>query len=426
MSVLYHKLIPIASDYTGVLNAISAIEGCFAIMHGPHGCANFYGGTERFLAGLTTNPFIANAEIEEEDVTLGGDDRVINAVKEIDERFAPRLIVIVATPVSSLMGTDLVGIARQIQPQVKARLAVFEKGGFGGDYTVGESDAFSYLAAEVVQEPKNRVSGVNLLGTTRSNPNWRSDLQEIRRILNALHIPVISSFTIDGKLDEISRAAEASLNLVLSESGIEAASILEHRFGTPSVMGMPFGLNATTRWVKAIADRLGLHPDRFLAKERRYYWSLFVPLMASLNVPKTFLIKVAVIGPLMYSQGLAAFLNQELGLEISVLASETGSDKYSNLYQDAPNGTNILTQPSEEELAAALRQADPDIVFGDSNYLNLWDSEAVLVPIAKAGRIYDCTPYVGFRGGIWLTQVIADQMASQEREWLRGRYSRRQ
>lgn len=56
---------------------------------------------------------------------------------EIDQAYAPRVIFVVASSVSAVIGTDLRGVCAYMQEKVRARLIAFEQGGFRGDYSVG-------------------------------------------------------------------------------------------------------------------------------------------------------------------------------------------------------------------------------------------------------------------------------------------------
>ena len=55
-------------------------------------------------------------------------------------------------------------------------------------------------------------------------------------------------------LEELKQAGGAHINLVVSAAGLEAAKVLEKRFGTPYVVGVPYGRD----WADALGDALEL------------------------------------------------------------------------------------------------------------------------------------------------------------------------
>ena len=66
-------------------------------------------------------------------------------------------------------------------------------------------------------------------------------------------------------LPAIARSAEADVNLVLSSTALDAARVLQERFGTPYVVGLPMGDAACTR----VADLL---KEAALTGESKILW----------------------------------------------------------------------------------------------------------------------------------------------------------
>ena len=197
----YNRILPPAlSDFTGVMNVLTQVEGCFALLHSPHGCAEFF--DDDMTAFALFDKSVANIDLDQDTVTFGAEDRVVEAIRAVEEEYGPEIIALVATPVSAIIGTDLKGIAKQMQKDTKATLVAFDSGGILGDWWQGESDVFSFFAENIVQDTAQKNGGVNLLGASYALFNWRSDLREIRRILDALGIPLVSSFSIRRFIEE--------------------------------------------------------------------------------------------------------------------------------------------------------------------------------------------------------------------------------
>ena len=56
-------------------------------------------------------------------------------------------------------------------------------------------------------------------------------------------------------LEELKQAGGAHINLVVSAAGLEAAKVLEKRFGTPYVVGVPYGRD----WSETLGAALDTH-----------------------------------------------------------------------------------------------------------------------------------------------------------------------
>lgn len=407
---------PPLSDFTGTLNVLTQIPGCFCLLHSPHGCAEFY--DDDLTAFAFESDSVANVDLDQHSVIHGAEERVEQAILTVDRELGPRLIALVASPVSALIGTDLEGVARKVSGRIRAEIAVFGSGGIKGDWWEGEREVYAWFAREIVEPPAARASGVNLIGASYSVYNWRSDLREIRRILEGLGVPVVASFSIEATLDDIARAGAASLNLVLDAAGFEAARILEERFGLPYLAGLPFGLWGTEAWLARLGDLLGVDPAPFLRLERER----FLPSLRRIaDVEHDHLanryetLTAAVMGNGFHAEGLARFLYADLGLEVDplVLTNPGSDDRLESLIGHAA----IRDCPHEDILLERLAASPPALAFGDSYFQRLVahvSEKLPFVPIANpylpSVGFYDDAPYLGYRGALYLTQTILGEI----------------
>ncbi|MFQ5506604.1 MAG: nitrogenase component 1, partial [Planctomycetota bacterium] len=303
---------PPLSDFTGTLNVLTQIPRCFCLLHSPHGCAEFY--DDDLTAFAFESDSVASVDLDQHSVIHGAEERVEQALLCVDRELGPRVIALVASPVSALIGTDLEGVARKVAGRIRAKIAVFPSGGIKGDWWEGERDVYAWFAREIVEPPVAGASGVNLIGASYSIYNWRSDSREIHRTLEGLGIPVIANFSIEATLDDIARAGTASLSLVLDAAGLAAARILEERFGIPFLAGLPFGLRGTEAWLARLGALIGVDPEPFLRGERRRF---LPPLRRIADVEHDHLANryetftATVMGNGVYSEGLARFLHAD-------------------------------------------------------------------------------------------------------------------
>ena len=81
----------------------------------------------------------------------------------------------------------------------------------------------------------------NILGLTPLDFSVNGSAESIRIFMENAGYEGVSSGAMGSCLEDVERSAEASVNLVVSYSGLEAARVLKKRFGTPYVVGVPIG-----------------------------------------------------------------------------------------------------------------------------------------------------------------------------------------
>jgi nitrogenase molybdenum-iron protein alpha/beta subunit len=423
MRELRRILPPPMTDFTAIYSTLSQMEGCFTLVNAPQGCTQVL--AYDFAAFGMDDSRLGNVDIENLSLTFGAEDKVKRAVLEVDEIFSPAHIALVAAPVSALIGVDLEGVARDLAGDVRARLLPFPSGRMEGLASAGEEELFTMLAREVAGGTGERGGHVNLIGMGMQEYNRRSDLREVERLVVALGASVGERFSLGGDLRTIAgRAGDASLNLVLSESGIEAARILQDRFGTPFVTGLPFGFQGTRRWLEEVGAVLGADPANLISKERRRFEHAVETILHAANDPlsnRVETLSAALAGPGLYTFQLADFLAGEVGLDVGTVALYTHAGAGVLPQCHAVDPASVLIDPGEEELESRLAARPPGIVFGDTYFHRLAGEEKPFLPTANpyllAGGFYDDAPYVGFRGTLYLLESLTHRI-NMNREFV--------
>ena len=109
------------------------------------------------------------------------------------------------------------------------------------DYTVGAGQAFLRIAERFVRPAYRRTGTLNILGLTPLDFGVKANPSALREFAEEAGFSVISRWAMDSDLEELSHAAAASVNLVVSSAGIPAAAYLYEKFGIPYVAGVPIG-----------------------------------------------------------------------------------------------------------------------------------------------------------------------------------------
>ena len=414
--MLLTTMLPQPTDYQGTLWALAGVRGLRTISHGTSGCT-FYD----FIGFRELNPTrwagpLFTTGLTETEIVTGGDDRLAAAILEVDRRYQPELIAIVNLTVAALMGADPQAVARELQPAVGARLIAFTGGGMQGAYTRGAADALAALASEWAADgvsPTGDGPAVNLIGPTYETFNLASDMAEVRRLLGLLGVRV-RMMTGETDLSEWRSAGGVHLNLVLRDVGLPAAQVLERRFGTPYLYGMPFGTAGTGEWLLAVAKRLGITDarQRVEADARRYQTRLgSVSPWRDLHGSLRFVVSA----PYDYALGLTRLLVEEWHLNVPLVILPVAPLAPGAQERLGEMGVGrILVEPAEEELRQAVAEVAPHVLLSSVEDSRL--APAVPVHIRAAhprfdhATFYDGTPFMGHRGVRWLAQSLVNAM----------------
>ena len=125
------RFLPTPSDRMGILWSLLSVEGSVIVEYGPAGTTHYSMGLFGEL-GIDQENRLFSTHMSEDDVVMGDVTRLENALIEVDEGYHPKVIFVVASSVSAIIGTDLRGVCAYMQEKVNARLIAFEQGGFRG------------------------------------------------------------------------------------------------------------------------------------------------------------------------------------------------------------------------------------------------------------------------------------------------------
>lgn len=331
----------------GAIKALATIKRCAVLVHGPKGCVYHI----NYILGMRGDrpSEIYSTCLDEHDVIFGAEEKLKEAIEELDAKLRPDLIAVLSCCVSSIIGEDIAAAVKAASTD--ARVVGIEAGGFEGDFRTGYSETLCRLVEEFVCEPCGaNERSVNLIGLLRGGP----DLRELVRILDLIGVRVNAALTADATVEEIERLGSAALNIVVCEpAGKEAAEVLEQVCGTPFIVAdIPVGHAATVRFLDHIAESLGLphyaghDPDtdgacREVLAGRR----------------------VAIVSGPTRAISMTLFL-AGLGLAPSLIVVDFDSDTLDRLKDLAGPECEILIEPEQEEIRERLKTCRIDLVFG--------------------------------------------------------------
>ena len=305
------RFLPTPSDRMGIIWSLLAVQGAIVLEYGPAGTTHYsmglYGGL-----GLRFQNRMFTTHMSEDDVVMGDVTRLEDAIVELDKSYAPKVIFVVASSVTAVIGTDIKGVCRYMQNEVKAKLVAFEQGGFRGDYSIGLAETYKLLVRNLPKKGVAQEAGVyNIIGASAWRYRMASDIWEVKSLLDeALGLSCNACLCCDTSVDELEDMGLAQVNIVLGNEGLTAAKYLQEKFGTPYVYAVPYGYNGTLSFLAQVGEAVGREPDsmvllRLQTKEKSLSRLSLFTMMGN-NKPR----KAVVKGDYDMVQGVSAFLEQ--------------------------------------------------------------------------------------------------------------------
>jgi nitrogenase molybdenum-iron protein alpha/beta subunit len=155
-------------------------------------------------------------------------------------------------------------------------------GGFlGGDFEKGFSQALiaiSNLAFPTISrhEPDSKIPGsVNLIGEKNLEYEVKENFYEVKRLVSLLDLTVNLRFAHDITRSDIDRLPLASVNILREPILSGVGDHLRSLFGTPYVSSFPHGISGTLSFIRDVAARSGLSPDKALEIETGHQSEVF-------------------------------------------------------------------------------------------------------------------------------------------------------
>lgn len=393
------------ADVSGVCSALYELGG-MVVIHDPSGCNSTY-NTHDEPRWYEMDSLVFISGLSQMDAIMGNDDKFIHDIVRAAKELQPRFIALVRTPIPLMTGTDFEGISRVIKKQTGIPVFYFPTSGMH-TYVKGAGMAMETIARELVpaggesvKERKNKQENplkINILGATPLDFSINSTLDSIKEFLSR-HFEIISIFAMGSSIEDIQRAGEADVNLVISSVGVLAAKVLEKRFHTPYVIGTPI-----IGFENVLAEKL--IESAWTKKSQTAYFSVlqkahkkdtanFTTIQNTEAVSNLKKIRsltetieknkvsgnIYIIGESVISQSLKAALALRYRIEATVICPLETEPEYTE--------KDVLLLSSEEDIKEAIM--DADTVIADPIYKTICSEKVNFVAMpheAYSGRIY--------------------------------------
>lgn len=422
----------------GAAATVTALPGGIPILHSPSGCAGNFAWTQNGGAGLQVGGYcgtltIPSSSIQERDVVFGGDSRLREQIENSLKVMEGSIYAVLTSCVTEVIGDDIKSVVADFRDQGIPIIGA-ETGGFKGNSYHGYDLVLQSLFRDFLERgvPKKKKR-VNLWGTIPNyDPFWRGNLEEVRRLLEALGLEVNSFFLPEDTIDGIRQAGSASLNIVISHAyGLKAAELFEEIYGTPYVsLPLPVGAGATESFLRTVGRVAGASAKRtesVIRSEKKRYFRYLEPLTDCFNDLDLQRYAV-VVGDANYAIALTKFMADDLGWlpELTVCTDPLCEDEQARIagqlqYLESRYKTELVFETDGSRVIQHLREKWPAT---GGRYLNAFAPAFVVgsslerelpleigaphlsVSFPVANRAVLDRGYTGFRGGLTLIEDL--------------------
>ena len=394
-----YRIIPIyTADVSGVCSALYELGG-MTVMHDPSGCNSTY-NTHDEIRWYDEDSLIFISGLTEIDAIMGNDEKFIHDIEEAASELKPRFIALASSPIPYMNGTDFPAIAEVTEQDTGIPTFAVPTNGMH-DYVHGAGMALEAIAEHFVNE--DRCEGfypadcrndkaeagienerdhrrVNLLGVTPLDFGPLDHAETMKRSLEQYGWRINSMWAMGDSLDQLSKSADAAVNVVVSSVGLRAAKVLQRKFGTPYVVGAPVG-----RFTEKLSEAMeaavsGEKEDNVVYAACRMSAENLQDVNDTKESP-SHRVEMTLIGEPVTMGSLAAAIELQYSRSVRVLCPLEETEGLLTLGDEAVCGEEMM----EEKLK------DAGIIAADPLYRPICPKDAQffeLPHIAFSGRIY--------------------------------------
>ena len=362
-----------SADVFGVCSALFELGG-MTVMHDASGCNSTY-TTHDEPRWMDMDSMVYISGLSEMEAIMGDDSKLIADIVSAAEELHPRFITVAGTPIPAMTGFDYDACAAMIEAQTGIPALGIATTGMNS-YIHGASAAYLAFSKRFVRRDaqKTTAPSVNILGMTPLDFSVTGESGSVTAFCRRAGFEVNANFSMGCTFDELTEAAAAHVNLVVSSAGLALAEWMEAEFGIPYVTGTP----AAGTYADTLADAL-----RVAAETGK-------PRLCANHTGQTG--DIVIIGENVRSVALAEALTAETGRACRVVSSVS----------ETPLRGGDVYAPWEDDVTEAVQNAKAVI------------ADPLFRPVVPADALFIANPHEACSGRIWRENIInpADSIAS--------------
>ena len=375
---------------SGILKGTVGIKDALPIIHGPVSCSSGYRMVP-LLAEL--EPVIPTTALTDSELIMGTQDRLGQALNKAWNIYKPKLVVVILTCATSLVGENFDTIIQDFEQDKDCTALVIDGSGIAGE----ESDGFKALYENLQEKIMNGKEsytfpqkGISLDGLSLIDYAGKENYFKLIELIEEncglrLGKSLFMDFSIKDDIDEYRK------NRIVHVGGLWELQ-KERCFA-------PFGVEGTFRWLewfcKTVEMELSPKATSNYMKEKEKWNKLLISDTDFENM------KVVVEGDSWWALGLGDFLKNELHCKIMLCTDIAGFD----IHEKKPFADQCYADVGGFELNLLCEDFQPNIVFGSSNSHNdKWEWIPFTQPIWHV--VDKKETYIGYDGAFNILDTL--------------------
>jgi len=389
-----------------------SMEDAALIIHSPQGCAGCaVGFSDLYRVGQyhrgVANPRNAHvivSNLDEQDIVLGGEQKLREAIQLATERYSPRLIIIFASCASGIIGDDIEAVAASEQHQDGPLLIPVHCEGFKSNIPASGFDAAFISIEKYLLRGRRQPTEKGLVNLFAPTSISYADQTEMERILADIGLKA-NYLPFYGNLDKLERVTRAEASTAICKVfADEFMKLLASDYGVPYAHTvMPIGLRNTELWLFGIADLVGKHQEaqEYADRERAAIAPQLAQIKEKLQGKRVF-----ICGGTGRSFAASALIDdfgmQLVGLETPMYDEDAQFDieHLNNIHGDFLLDVANMQHFEQVNL---VRRLKPDVFIGVPSWSGRFGIPTTHVLDSKR-------PTMGYRGLLYLGQKMAAQL----------------
>lgn len=364
MAVLSVYLSPFAPDYSGVSTVLFDLNTVTA-MHDASGCTGNYTGYDEPRWYGSKAPIYCSG-LREIDAILGDDEKLIRKMMAAAEDLQPDLMALVGSPVPMVIGSDLVGVAEELQARTGIPSLGFDTTGTAY-YDKGVAMATIALLKKFTKKKEIVPGTVNLTGANPLDFGTGENLDDLQKFVKEAGYKITAPLSMGYTMEDLKNAASAQVNLAVSRAGFLIAEYMQKAYGIPYVCGLPVGKEGSRRYLEAIRQVAESGESVILNAARKTEKRGKSVALNSVSETENFVSEtvkkeantVLIIGEQVQSNAIRLALEQEYGLERITVGCLFGKEGKLSLPQDKNLSSERLIKEELNRDCYRLIIADP-------------------------------------------------------------------
>jgi nitrogenase molybdenum-iron protein alpha chain len=394
---------------TSILTLIT-VKDAVMVIHAPvgcTGCASFMNSAFRrgqTLRGIK-NPINAKwvaTDLDESDVIHGGEEKLREAILEIERRHKPKIIFVLTSCASGIIGDDVEGVIAKVSQEVDAKVLPVNCEGFKTKITATGYDACYSAILNYILDKEPKPKDPNLVNVLSPFSINKKDHIELERLLSAIGIKANFVPAYAGLEDIEKITSAAATTTVCHVHGEYFMDVLEKKYGIPYTREvMPLGIESTDKWLLEVAGLVGKTKEakELIKREHERIQPEIDYLKSQLKGKRAFISG----GPARATT--AGTLAQELGIELVGLHlyhfDELVGEEIKRLVESYGSFNVSVANMQPFEQANLIQRLKPDLFIG----VGTWIAKQ---GITSASVLDQLRNSLGYEGALVVGRKLAD------------------